>query len=326
MDELSPPEAMSVSAGVQYLPFGIPGLDGAVRGIPTGSAVLLAGAPDAGGHGFLYTSLASLMLAKHDPALYPRRIGDAREAIPERVCYVSLTHDREHIYSELDAVLDTEQFATLAEHLTVADFSQQFLEAVDVPEPLYGQRREDLEPPTEDGDDGTGDDETGDDNIASLLDDIDFPDERDDDVIGDADVTDLLDEVSDYVADHGDDAILVIDGLSDLLLATNFGLDRSDVLGFLLGVREATVGWDGVTYVLYERRAADVRGDPDIHGLLHGSVFFYSNDQGHDTYRTMRVGSFGGALDTERQTVFETSVGPAGVRAKATKKIGPSNW
>ena len=322
MDELSPPEAKSVSAGVQYLPFGIPGLDGAVRGIPTGSAVLLAGAPDAGGHGFLYTSLASLMLAKHDPALYPRRIGEAREAIPERICYVSLTHDREHIYSELDAVLDTEQFATLAEHLTVADFSQQFLEAAGVPEQLYGQRREDLHPPTDHdagGESGDGDE------IASLLDDVDFPDERDD-VTGDADVTDLLDEVSDYVADHGEDAILVIDGLSDLLLATNFGLERSDVLGFLLGLREATVRWDGVTYVLYERRAADVRGDPEIHGLLHGSVFFYSNDQGHDTYRTMRVGSFGGALDTERQTVFETSVGPAGVRAKATKKIGPSNW
>lgn len=324
MDELSPPEAKSVSAGVQYLPFGIPGLDGAVRGIPTGSAVLLAGAPDAGGHGFLYTSLASLMLAKHDPALYPRRIGEAREAIPEGVSYVSLTHDREHIYSELDAVLDTEQFATLADHLTVADFSQQFLEAAGVPEALFGQRRDDLVSPTEDEDAGGG--EGGGSDVASLLDDVDFPEDQDEDEQMDGDVTDLLDEVSDYVADNGDDAILVVDGLSDLLLATNFGLERSEVLGFLLGLREATVGWDGVTYVVYDRRAADVRSDPEIHGLLHGSVFFYSNDQGHTTHRTMRVGSFGGALDTERQTVFETSVGPAGVRAKATKKIGPSNW
>ncbi|WP_280663039.1 hypothetical protein [Haloarcula amylovorans] len=40
----------------------------------------------------------------------------------------------------------------------------------------------------------------------------------------------------------------------------------------------------------------------------------------------MRVGSVGGALDTERQTVFESIVGPTGFRAKATKKSGPSNW
>lgn len=320
MDELSHPDAKSVSEGIEYVPFGIPGLDGSVRGIPTGSAVLLAGAPDAGGHAFLYTSLASLMLAKHDPALYPRRLGTVRDAIPERVCYVSLTHDREHIYSELDAVLDTEQFATLTENLAVADFSQQFLEAVDVPAALYGERREDLEiAPGDDSDDSGSED-----SITSLLDDIDLPEE--DETDPGKSMSDLLDDVSEHVAENGSDAIVVIDGLSDLLLATNFGLERSDVLGFLLGVREATVGWDGVTLVCYDRRAADVRSDPDIHGLLHGSVFFYSNDQGHDTYRTMRIGSFGGALDTERQTVFETSVGPAGVRAKATKKIGPSNW
>ena len=316
MDELSPPEAKSVSAGVEYVPFGIPGLDGAVRGIPTGSAVLLAGAPDAGSHAFLYTSLASLMLAKHEPALYPRRLGDAREAIPERVSYVSLTHDRDHIYSELDAVLDSEQFEVLTDHLTVADFSQQFLSAVDVPAALYDQRRDDVPAPTEDDDSG----------VAGLLDDVTLPDERSTETDDADDVSALLDEISEYVADSGDDAILVIDGLSDLLLATNFGLDRSAVLGFLLGLREAVVGWNGIAYVVYERRAADVRSDPDIHGLLHGSVFFYSNDQGHDTYRTVRVGSFGGALDTERQTVFESSVGPAGLRAKATKKIGPSNW
>jgi len=296
MDELSPAEAKGISAGVEYLPFGIPGLDGATRGIPTGSAVLLAGAPDAGGHAFLYTSLASLMLAKHDPALYPRRLGPAREAIPEGVTYVSLTHDREHIYAELDAVLDSEQFATLTDHLTVADFSQQFLAAVDVPGSLYQERRDDAVLPADGDSPATGD------------------------------AAALLEDVSEAIADSGDDSIVVVDGLSDLLLATNFGLDRSDVLGFLLGLREAVVGWDGIAFVLYERRAAEVRNDPDISGLLHGSVFFYSNDQGHDTYRTMRVGSFGGALDTERQTVFETSVGPAGVRAKATKKIGPSNW
>ena len=92
------------------------------------------------------------------------------------------------------------------------------------------------------------------------------------------------------------------------------------------GLREAVVNWGNVAFVKLDRPAGDVRKDDRIHGLLHGAVYFYSNDKGFETYRTMRVGSFGGALDTELQTVFESLVGPTGFRAKATKKIGPSNW
>lgn len=292
MDDLPPAEAKSVGAGVRYLPFGIPGLDGQVRGIPTGSAVMLAGAPDAGSDAFVYTSLASLMLAKHNPRLYHGRVGDVRESIPERVSYVSLTHDRDHIYSELDAVLDTGQFEALTEHLTVADFSQQFLDAAPVPDALYAERRDDVAVAAE----------------------------------GDATIDGVLDAVSEHIAEVGEDAIVVIDDLADLVRAKHFGLSQDRILGFLLGIREAVVEWDGLAYVSYQRRAADVRSDLDVHGLFHGSVYFYSNDKGFDTYRTMRVGSFGGALDTERQVVFETSVGPTGFRAKATKKIAPSNW
>jgi hypothetical protein len=59
---------------------------------------------------------------------------------------------------------------------------------------------------------------------------------------------------------------------------------------------------------------------------MHGNIYFYSNDQGFETYRTMRVGSFGGALDREEQVVYRTIVGDAGFNVKATKKISPGNW
>ncbi|EMA15913.1 MULTISPECIES: RAD55 family ATPase [Haloarcula] len=296
----STPEAKSISSGVSYIPFGIPGLDGQVRGIPTGSTVLLAGASDAGGDAFTYTSLATLMLAKHRPEMVPNSIARRSEAIPDSVTYITLSHDREHVYSELDAVLDGYQFEALTEHMTVADFSQRFMELLPVPEPLFDARRSDTE--IEQPDAEPPEREAPEETFEKLL-------------------TDISDRVSDAAA-----TLIVVDSLTDLERATEFGLPQNHEVAFLMGLREAVVNWGNVAFVKLNRPASDVRSDELIHGLLHGSVYFYSNDKGFETYRTMRVGSFGGALDTERQTVFESLIGPTGFRAKATKKIGPSNW
>jgi len=301
MSPSSNPDAKSISRGVSYIPFGIPGLDGNVRGIPTGSSVLLAGASDAGGDAFTYTSLATLMLAKHEPALVPDSVARRSEAIPSSVTYITLSQDREHVYSELDAVLDGYQFEALTEQMTVADFSQRFMELLPVPPALFDARRDrrDIEP-TED--------------------DIPETDEPDDETF-----RDLLDDIAERITADTDD-IVVIDSLTDLDRARQFGLSQGRVVAFLMGLREAVVNWGNIAFVKFDRPAPEVRKNDLIHGLLHGAVYFYSNDKGFETYRTMRVGSFGGALDTERQTVFESLVGPTGFRAKATKKIGPSNW
>ncbi|MFC6974175.1 RAD55 family ATPase [Halomicroarcula sp. GCM10025709] len=298
----SAPEAKSISAGVSYMPFGIPGLDGNVRGVPTGSTVLVAGAPDAGGDAFVYTSLATLMLAKHTPEMVPNGLSRRSDTIPESVTYVTLSQDREHVYSELDAVLDGYQFETLTDNMTVVDFSQRFMELLPVPKALFDARRGDSEieaaETTVEDEDGTADDAT---------------------------FGDLLEEISEAITESPDD-IVVVDSLSDIERATEFGLSKGREIAFLMGLREAVVNWGNVAFVKLDRRASDVRDDDRIHGLLHGAVYFYSNDKGFETYRTMRVGSFGGALDSERQTVFESLIGPTGFRAKATKKIGPSNW
>jgi len=298
-----PPTAdpKSISRGVSYLPFGIPGLDGHVRGIPTGSSVLLAGASDAGGDAFTYTSLATLMLAKHEPDLVPGSVAGRNEEIPDSVTYVTLSNDRDHVYSELDAVLDGYQFEALTDHLTVADFSQRFMELLPVPPALFEARRtgDDIEPAEADQpDQGEPDDET---------------------------FRDLLDDIGARIAEAPGD-IVVVDSLTALDRAQAFGLSQGRIVAFLVGLREAVVNWGNVAFVKLDRPAGEVRKDDRIHGLLHGAVYFYSNDQGFETYRTMRVGSFGGALDTERQTVFESRIGPTGFRAKATKKVGPSNW
>lgn len=301
MSSPDPSEAKRLSRDVSYIPFGVRGLDSDVRGVPTGSSVLLAGAPDAGGDAFTYTSLARLMLARHRPDEVSHTLADRAEDVPDGVTYVTLSHDREHVYSEMDAVLDDRQFETLVEHLTIADFPQRFMDLLPVPDALYHARRRtsDIESPK--------------------------ADEPPDEAVDEDTFNEFLEDVSETLAASSDD-LLVVDSVADLERATEFGLTRAHEHAFLLGLRDAVVNWGSVAYVKHDRRAAEVRTDPAIHGLLHGHVYFYSNDEGYTTYRTVRVGSFGGALDAKRQIVFDSIIDDDGFRAKATKKIGRSKW
>jgi hypothetical protein len=297
MENISPPDAKSVSASVRPIPFGMPALDSTLGGLPSGTACLLAGAPDAGADAFTYTHAAQLMLAKHDPGLYPADVRKIRDTLPERVVYVSLGTDGKHIINAMDQVLDQYQFDVLVENLTLLDYSPSFLSFVDTPA-AFGREIPEQGP------------------LSAV--------ERK--VEGGETFGDLVETVASDLDDLADDAIVVVDSLTDLYLARRFGLDERLLLGFLVGLRERAVDWNGLVHVRYDRQAEGVRSDSVLNSLLHGNVYFYTNDQGFETYQTMRVGSFGGALDREQQVVFRTHVGSAGFRVKTTKKISPGNW
>lgn len=296
MDEISPPVAKSVSAGVRPIPFGMATLDAALNGLPSGSATLLAGAPDAGADAFAYTHAAQLMLAKHDPGLYPTDVRRYGDTLPERVVYVSIGTHGKRIIHAMDAVLDQYQFDVLVEHMELFDYSDAFLDLLPLPQAF--ERR----PP--EGPMGA---------VQDRAPDVDSFD-------------DLLETIATDLDEHAEDAIVIVDSLNDLSRAEKFGLDEQTMLAFLIGLREITVDWNGLVHVLHERRAEAVRADQLLSSLLHGNVYFYSNDQGFETYRTMRVGSFGGALDREEQVVYRTFIGDAGFHVRSTKKIAPGNW
>ncbi len=297
MSDISPPEAKSVSEGVREIPFGMATLDNGLGGLPSGTATLLAGASDAGGDAFLYTHAAQVMLAKHNPSMYPTSVRTSRETLPERVVYVTLSRDSEHILNAMDTVLDQFQFDTLTEHLKLLDYSESFLDLVETPAAF------DREPPTEGP-------------LAAV----------EGRATGVSSFGELLEEVAADIEEWGKDALVVVDSLNELYRAGQFGLSERTILGFLIGLREAAVDWDGLVHIPYKHKAEQVRSDSLLTNLMHGNLYFYSNDQGFETYRTMRVGSFGGALDREEQVVYRTQVGSAGFRVKATKKISPRNW
>ena len=159
------------------------------------------------------------MLAQHEPKHVPDRLADRTADIPENVTYVTLTHDREHVYSELEAVLPDYVSETLRDHLTVVDYSQRYLDLLPVPPAFFEQRR-DATPETV---------------VSPEQDPVDGPDDRS--------FGRFLDDVSETLVDAGDD-LLVLDSFSDLRRATAFGLERGRQTAFLMGLREAVLNWN----------------------------------------------------------------------------------
>jgi len=88
MDDISPPEAKSVSAGVRTIPFGMPALDSTLGGLPSGATTLLAGAPDASADAFVYLTAprsAARAFASARPRNSHPRTGSRQAKLPNHV-------------------------------------------------------------------------------------------------------------------------------------------------------------------------------------------------------------------------------------------------
>jgi hypothetical protein len=154
MPEETPIGAKRASRSIGRIPFGSATLDGRFGGIPAGSSVLLAGAPDAGTDAYAYSHAASLMIARYYPGLYDGRVSDP-EVLPETVHYVTLDRTRRHLLHEMDSVLSTRRFNALTEHLHIEDLSEAFLDLVPMPDSLRRAGRREV--PTDDGGRGRSD-------------------------------------------------------------------------------------------------------------------------------------------------------------------------
>jgi KaiC/GvpD/RAD55 family RecA-like ATPase len=274
-DSLESVQSSTARKRVSRIPFGIDTLDGHFGGLPSGSAVLLAGARDAGVNAFAHTLMAGVITAAYEPERYPGTIPTDIERLPERVRYVTLSNDKTHLLYELESILDSENFDRLTDHMVLHDRSQQF---------------------------------------ADILSD------------DSATMHTLLNEVKELLIEGAQNELVVFDSLTSLVRATEFELTQRDLLSFLVQLRRAVTGGDGLALIKSYRRAELARDDELLNGLLHGNIFFYSNDQGFETQRTMRIGSFGGVLDRKRQSVYRTLITSEGFAVKSTRKISPTKW
>lgn len=287
-----PSRARQLSNSVGRIPFGYPTLDSRFDGLPAGTATLLVGAPDAGTDAFAYTHAANLLILKHAPRYTDRRIADSiRQRIPDTVHYVSLNHTPERILDGMDAVLSPRQFNILAEHLEITDFSDDYFDLAPVPDPLRRAAHEEEA--------------------------ADLPE---------APATEqsferLLEQLAAHLESVGEDTLVILDSLTAFERGRHFGVEWGDVLGLLEGLRHAAAEWNGLVDVLYHARPQKVRSDETINTALDGSLYFYVNDRGTRTEKTMRIGDFNGALSRRQQVVYETEVGDNGFSVSSSRTV-----
>lgn len=123
------------------MPFGVSRLDSMLDGgVPTGSVVLLATEPGAGGRKFAHTSAAMNALATTDNEAFERHyrgIDHEGVIVPASVHYLSVAAAAASVETTLTETVSTEIAARAADGITAHDLSATYFNATDVPATWY---------------------------------------------------------------------------------------------------------------------------------------------------------------------------------------------
>ena len=132
------------------MPFGVSRLDSMLDGgVPTGSVVLLATEPGAGGRKFAHTSAAINALATTNNAAFERHyrgIDSEGVIVPANVEYLSVAATAESLETTLTETVSSEIAAQATAGIVHHDLSQTYFAATDVPEAWYHHDNEPAEP------------------------------------------------------------------------------------------------------------------------------------------------------------------------------------
>jgi KaiC/GvpD/RAD55 family RecA-like ATPase len=233
-----PPELTDQPARV---PTGVPDFDYLTGGLPAGSVVLLFGGAGAGHQEFALTSAVHLMLHFDDPRLHEFYLGNAKGPFvyPEAVSYLSTSRSREQVMAELRAAFDGTYPSVLGRHLTFRDLSPSYF--ADTPVPAAWSSIP-----------------------SSLLSGIPASARS---------TEGPLRALADAVEETGDNHIVIIDSLTDLLVRR--GVEAPDVLTFVKGLRRRAKEWGGIVYLILSEGVASPAVEQavidSVDGVLHFS-------------------------------------------------------
>lgn len=275
------------------IPFGVSRLDGRIGGgAPEGSVVLLSGEAGAGAREFVYTSAVLNGLQTADADLFDLHYGDLQgDAVtPEDIHYVSFTADEAELRREISFTMDEEIVEAGLDSVTFADLSPEYFQLSPVPRAWYSGKHQ---------------------TIADLGQ-------------SDNDRRDVLEAFADYLDEHAQGSLVVVDSLTDLIGARKEDMDFSDVVLTLKGLRKAARDWDGLILLHLTRDAVTEEEFGSLMTSVDGTVQFEWERGGNERVRTMFVREFRGVLsrlEEEDIVQFETEVHDAGFDVTDVRKI-----
>lgn len=274
------------------IPFGIARLDSLIGGgAPAGSVVLVSGESGAGAREFLHTSAVMNGLQQNDPDLFDLHYGelDPEASPPNRIHYVSFTADETELQDEIAFTLEDELVEAGLGVVNFQDFSPSYFQLSPVPREWYTGKHREL---TDIGR------ETNRQNVLSAF--------------------------ADYLDENASGSLVVVDSLTDLVVARESTYTVSDIALTLKGLRRVSRDWDGLILLHLTRDAVT---DTQLGALMtsvDGTMQFTWEIGGNKRERTMFVSEFRGVLsqlEDEDIVQFETEIHDGGFDISNVRKI-----
>lgn len=211
-----PARAPTPSDAPPRIPSGVPDFDYLTGGFPVGSLVLLLGEAGAGHTEFAITSASHLMLRFDEPKLYRFYLGNASGPFqyPEGVAYLSTSRSEAQVMTEVRSAFTGVYPEVLARHVKFRDLSPTYFQDTVVPSEWSS-----VPSPLLSG------------TPASLS--------------PDGGPVRALAQAADA---DGPQNLVIVDSLTDLLVRP--GVDASDLLTLLKGLRRRAKQWNGIVYLL----------------------------------------------------------------------------
>ncbi len=274
------------------IPFGIARLDSRIGGgAPSGSVVLLSGESGAGAREFLYTSAVMNGLDVAAPDLFSLHYGDRSNTAeqPDSIHYLSFTADEDDLRTEIAYTMDDELVEEGLRPVTFEDLSPEYFQLSPVPREWYSGTTRDIN-----------------------------------DLGRDADRRDVLSAFADYLDEHAQGGLVLVDSLTDLIAARGSEFSINEIVLTLKGLRRAARGWDGLILLHLSKDAVTEQELGSLMTSVDGTIQFEWETGGNERVRTMFVSEFRGVLSQlEEEDIirFETEIHDAGFDVSNVRKI-----
>ncbi len=235
----------------ERVPTGVPDFDYFMGGVPAGSVVLLMGDAGAGHAEFAFTSAVQLMLHREDPEAHGFHLGTAKGPFlyPERILYVSLTRSRRQVLNEVRDAFDAVYPEVFARHLTFEDLSPAYFADTSVP---------------------------------SVWAEVPSPLAASGPALSRAPAGPLP-ALAQALEAGGPRTVTIVDSIGDLVIRP--GLDGSELVTFLKGLRRRAKEWDGIVYLLLARGVASPAIEYAIVDSVDGVLSFNWTSTPNRSYR-----------------------------------------
>lgn len=242
---------------MERIPTSVVAFDSIVNGgIPAGSVVLLYGEAGSGHREFAHTSAANLSLIRYNRELLKTMGINNSVVIPAKTTYISFSKSENEILREISLTFSEELFEAFKRDLVFKDFSVEYFKHTIVPREWAS---------------------------SSIL-------------FSNSSSKDMLKSFIEFINEHGNDSIVIIDSLTDLITSSKF--NENDIIDVIKGLSKVSKRWNSIVYMILSEGIASPRFEKILFDIVDGVLVFEwgGGQRTSRRYRYMYVKKFTGVL------------------------------